>query len=73
MKGHATYQIAFGKKVKELREAAGLSTREFADHCDIALAQVWRIESGRGNPTLATLFVMAQTLKVSVAHLTSDI
>ncbi|MFB6456470.1 helix-turn-helix domain-containing protein [Chitinophaga sp. Hz27] len=73
MKGHATYQIAFGKKVKELREAAGLSTREFADHCDIALAQVWRIESGRGNPTLETLRVMAQTLNTTVSRLTEGV
>ena len=60
---------AFGENLKKLREAKGLTTREFADIADIAYSQVWTLESGRGDPSLSTLMAIARTLEVTLAEL----
>lgn len=57
---------AFGENFKKLREAKGLTTREFADIADIAYSQVWTLESGQGDPSLTTLLAIARTLEVSL-------
>lgn len=59
----------FGKKLRQLREAKGLTTREFADLADIAYSQIWTFESGKGNPTLTTLIAIAKVLDVSIDEL----
>jgi transcriptional regulator with XRE-family HTH domain len=60
---------AFGENLKKLREAKGLTTRQFADLADIAYSQVWTLESGLGDPSLTTLLAIARTLDVSVEAL----
>jgi len=60
---------AFGKKLKKLRKERKLSTREFADTAEIALSQVWVLETGRGNPSLTTLLAIAKALNVSLNDL----
>jgi transcriptional regulator with XRE-family HTH domain len=63
---------AFGENLKKLREAKGLTTREFADTADIAYSQVWTLESGRGDPSLSTLMAIARTLEVSLNDLVPE-
>ncbi|SEO53148.1 Helix-turn-helix domain-containing protein [Niastella yeongjuensis] len=63
---------AFGENLKKLREAKGLTTREFADIADIAYSQVWTLESGRGDPSLSTLMAIARTLEVSLSDLVPE-
>lgn len=58
-----------GAHIKKLRQAKGLTTREFANVTDIAHSQVWRIESGRVDPTISTLLAIARTLEVSLEDL----
>jgi transcriptional regulator with XRE-family HTH domain len=60
---------AFGNKLKHFREEKKLSTREFADIAEIALSQVWVLESGKGNPTLTTLLAIAKALNLSLSDL----
>lgn len=60
---------AFGENLKKLREAKGLSTREFANIADIAYSQVWTLESGQGDPSLTTLLAVARALEVSLDEL----
>ena len=60
---------AFGKNLKKLRVAKGLTTREFADIADIAYSQVWVLESGKGDPSLSTLLAICHTLSVSLEEL----
>ena len=60
---------AFGKKLKKLRKERNLSTREFADTAEIALSQVWVLETGQGDPSLTTLLAIAKALNVSFSDL----
>lgn len=60
---------AFGENLKKLREAKGLTTREFADIAEIAYSQVWTLESGQGDPSLTTLVAIARALEVSLDKL----
>jgi transcriptional regulator with XRE-family HTH domain len=59
----------FGENLRKLREAKGLTTREFADIADIAYSQVWTLESGHGDPSLTTLLAIARALDVSLDKL----
>ena len=59
----------FGANLKKLREAKGLTTREFADIAEIAYSQVWTLESGQGDPSLTTLLAIARALEVSLDKL----
>lgn len=60
---------AFGENLKKLREAKGLTTRQFADLADIAYSQVWTLETGLGDPSLTTLLAIARTLDVPLEAL----
>lgn len=59
----------FGENLRRIREAKGLTTREFADIAEIAYSQVWVLESGKGDPSLTTLIAIAKTLQVSPEEL----
>jgi DNA-binding XRE family transcriptional regulator len=61
----------FGLHLKKLREAKNLTTREFADLANIALSQVWTLESGKGDPSLTTLLAISKCLNVSMQELTT--
>jgi len=58
-----------GETIKKLRIAKGFTTREFADSADIAYSQVWKIESGKVDPTLTTILAIARTLEVKLDKL----
>lgn len=63
----------FGERFRRLRENTGMSTRTFADTAGIAYSQVWSIETGKGNPTLATLSAIARTLNITLEELVKDL
>ncbi len=56
----------FGKNLKRLREAKGLSTRQFAYDAEISHSSVGRLEAGLSNPTLTTLVKIAEALEVDL-------
>ena len=60
---------AFGKNLRQLRKAKGLTTRQFADLAEIAYSQVWTLESGKGNPSLITLLTICRVLNVTIDEL----
>lgn len=60
---------AFGANLKKLREAKGLTTREFARIAGIGYSQVWRLETGQVNPSLTTLLAILLTLDVPLKKL----
>ncbi|WP_068839906.1 helix-turn-helix domain-containing protein [Pontibacter akesuensis] len=60
---------ALGIKIKEARIAKGLSHVQLASEADIAVSQVWRIETGKVNVTVVTLYAIADALDVSIYEL----
>ena len=47
--------IAFGKRVAELRKDAGYSQEQFAFKCDVDRTYIGTIERGEKSPTLNTI------------------
>lgn len=55
----------FGEKLKEFRKASKLSIRALAAIADIDYSQIHRIEKGQVNPTLTTIYVLADALGIT--------
>lgn len=60
---------AFGGRVRELRKAKGLSQEELGERADLHRNFVGMLERGERNPTLVTLFRLADGLGVPPADL----
>jgi putative transcriptional regulator len=58
-----------GKRIIELRRAEGLSQEAFADSCKANRAHMSLLETGKANPTLATLQKIAKRFGISVSEL----
>lgn len=58
--GRAT---SVGKRVRELREAQGMSARALAERAGVTPAYVSRLEGGRLSPTIATLSRVTEALR----------
>ena len=61
--------IAFGKRVAELRKNAGLSQEQFAFKCNIDRTYIGTLERGEKCPTLTTLVKIAHALGISKSEL----
>ncbi|WP_433332230.1 helix-turn-helix domain-containing protein [Spirillospora sp. CA-294931] len=61
-----------GGNVRALREEAGLSLSELARRSDIAKGTLSQLESGRGNPTIETVFSLSRALDVPVSSLVTE-
>lgn len=59
-------------KIKERREAAGMSQRELARHLGLDSSTVNKWESGVSVPRLGNLLALASILRCSVADLLDD-
>ena len=55
---------SFAKKIKALRKEKGLSQYKLAYEADIDRSQVISIEKGMLNPTISTIYALAQALDV---------
>jgi transcriptional regulator with XRE-family HTH domain len=58
-----------GVKIRELRESKNLSIQEFSDMINVEYNNLIRIEKGRTNPTLGTLYKICQALNVRVVDI----
>lgn len=58
-----------GKKIEEFRNKKGWSQTDLANACGKDKQVIQRIESGAGNPTIYTLYEVAQALGVNVGEL----
>ena len=61
--------IAFGKRVAELRKNAGLSQEQFAFMCNVDRTYIGTIERGEKSPTLNTIAKIANALGISKREL----
>jgi transcriptional regulator with XRE-family HTH domain len=53
---------AVGERIREIRLKQGISQEALSHEADIPLSQIGRIERGETNPTISTLYVIAQAL-----------
>ncbi|MDX1940595.1 MAG: helix-turn-helix domain-containing protein [Saprospiraceae bacterium] len=65
------YRIVFGLKVKQLRQAKGLSFAELAEQTGMSVSYLNEIEKGKKYPKDDKVQVLATALGASVAELTS--
>ena len=65
----APVEVRFGRRVRELREAAGLSQDDAAWRCRISRTYLSQLEAGKRNPTLATVEKVAAGLKLPMREL----
>lgn len=61
--------ISIGKKIKSIRESKGLTQQTLSDLCDFEKSNVSRIESGRTNLTIKSLFKISKALQVKMKEL----
>ncbi len=61
--------VRFGRHLKKLRESKNLSQQELANLCDIEHSQISRIELGKINTTISTLYLIASKLNIDVSVL----
>jgi transcriptional regulator with XRE-family HTH domain len=59
----------FGRRVRELRQAKGLSQEGFAAECNLDRTYVGGIERGERNLALRNIEVIASTLGISLSEL----
>jgi transcriptional regulator with XRE-family HTH domain len=59
---------AVAANLRRLRAARGISTVALARESGVARATLAQLEAGRGNPTLETLYALANTLGVGLAE-----
>ena len=61
--------VNFGKRLKAIRLAKGLSQQDLANEVDIELSQIYRLETAKTNPTLSTLAAVAKGLNMNLSEL----
>jgi len=62
-------QIIIGSRVKLLRESKGVSQQDLAAICNFEKGNMSRLEAGRTNPTITTLYKISQALEVKITDL----
>jgi len=60
---------AVGGKIKAIREAKGLTQQGLADLCNFEKSNMSRIEAGRTNLTLKSLYTISEALGVQIKQL----
>lgn len=60
---------AFGKHIRKLRQERKLSMRHLADLADVDYTQIAKVETGKINTTISTVYAIATALDVSIEDL----
>jgi transcriptional regulator with XRE-family HTH domain len=61
--------IRIGMNIREIREEKNITQQDLAAACNFEKSNMSRIEAGRTNPTIATLFKISEVLNVKLADL----
>ena len=64
-------QQKLGKKIKTLRNEAGLSQEQLGELTDLDRTYISDIERGKRNPSLKSLEKLAKALKISISDITN--
>ena len=62
-------QKIIGERIREIRESKGISQQDLAAACNFEKSNMSRIEAGRTNFTISTLFKISQALGVRLTDL----
>jgi len=71
--GTLALQKKIGMRIRELREAKGISQEAFADACGIHRTHMSLLERGKVNVTVNTLYQITSTLGLRLADFFSEI
>ena len=63
----------FGKVLLKLRGESGVSQKEVADHCDLERAYISRLERGLLQPTITTIFKLAEYFQIPPGELVDQV
>jgi transcriptional regulator with XRE-family HTH domain len=66
-------KLQFGKRLRALRRAKGLSQESLADKAGLHRSYVWGIENGRRNVSLENIVRIARALRVPPRDLLTEI
>lgn len=61
--------VKMGLHIRSIRESRGISQEQLAADADIPYSSVNEIESGKTNPTIASLMALAEALEISLSAL----
>ncbi|MGQ0827536.1 MAG: helix-turn-helix domain-containing protein [Bacteroidota bacterium] len=61
--------VAVGNRIREIRKKKNLTQSAVANKAGIAISQVGRIERGKLNPSISTLFVISLAMKIEIKDL----
>lgn len=62
MESNVRLRQVFGKVLQKLRNERGVSQQEVADYCSLERAYISRLERGLVQPTITTIFKLAEFL-----------
>lgn len=62
-----------GNRIKSIRISKGISQQQLAADCNFEKSNMSRIEAGRTNITVYTLFVISKALNVSIQELLNQL
>ena len=65
--------IRFGRRVRQLRKARGLSQEDFGFECDLDRTYISGIERGTRNVSLRNIEALARALGISLSELFAGI
>lgn len=71
-RGTSRFDPAVGRRLRELREARGISLSALARAAGVGKATISGLENGTRNPTLETMYAIAAALSVPMSALTLD-
>jgi len=66
-----TIEEAFGKAIRELRKAQGISQEQLAEASNLDRSFISLLECGRKQPSLITIFQLAKALNISASEMLS--
>jgi transcriptional regulator with XRE-family HTH domain len=62
-------QKIIGERIREIRESKGISQQDLAAACNFEKSNMSRIEAGKTNFTISTLYKISMALDVKLAEL----
>jgi transcriptional regulator with XRE-family HTH domain len=72
MMGERKLLLKIGERIKKIRISKNMTQNQLAMECDFEKASLSRIESGKSNPTMRTLYKLSTALEISIADFFND-